>query len=440
MSSQISRNGLPQQRLLVLSGVLGDTRRYRTFHLYEQLRLAGLPVELSHQMDADLLDKAHTADIVLIHRAAWDKKLSCLFEIIESRGGLVIQDVDDLVFAPEAINWIDSPDFQDSVRLKLYQEDLRRFRQTLEHCHAILASTDYLAGWMRKLGKPAWVHRNAFSLEMLAQSEKALTKQGRSNPRKNDDKVVVGYASGTPTHNRDFALLKEVMLEAMKRYPLLELHLIGSLDSGSEWGEFSHRVRRTPLVSWRSLPALLAGFDINLAPLVTENPFNQSKSEIKYMEAGMLGVPTLASPTDAFVFAIRPRDNGFLVRTEADWFEALVALIENPAERIAMGDRAYADVIQRYHPAQRAMELLDSLNDICLNLQGRPFIERRFSQDELRQCALRFSWTSSLHERHPTMVEMGWYNLRQRGLRTLAGRIWVFIRRLLLPIFPFKSS
>jgi glycosyltransferase involved in cell wall biosynthesis len=439
MSSQIARNGSPQKRLLVLSGVLGDTRRYRTFHLYEQLLLAGLPVELSHQTDADLLHKAQTADIVFIHRAAWDKKLSRLFDLVESRGGLVIQDVDDLVFAPEAINWIDSPDFQDPVRLKLYQEDLRRFRQTLERCHAVLASTDYLAGWMRKLGKLAWVHRNAFSLEMLAQSESVLAAQPQLNQRGIDGKVVIGYASGTPTHNKDFALVKPAILKVMKRYPLVEMHLVGPLDPGAGWGEFSSRVRRKPLVSWRSLPSRLVGFDINIAPLVADNPFNQSKSEIKYMEAAMLSIPTLASLTDAFAYGIRHGHNGLLASSEAEWLEALSALIENSAERIAMGDRAYTDVINRYHPANRTIELLDSLNDICMSLQGRPFVERHYSEHEIRECAFHLHWESCAHERHPTMVEMAWYNLRQRGMKTLAGRVWVFFRRLLHPLFPFKS-
>jgi O-antigen biosynthesis protein len=439
MSSPIAQNGSPQKRLLILSGVLGDTRRYRTFHLYEQLLLAGLSVELSHQMDPDLLHKAQTADIVFIHRAAWDKKLSRLFDIIENRGGLVIQDVDDLVFAPEAINWIDSPDFQDSVRLGLYQEDLRRFRQTLDRCHAVLASTDYLAGWMRKLGRPAWVHRNAFGLEMLAQSESALAKQAHSKQRKLDGKVVIGYASGTPTHNKDFALVKPAILEVMRRYPLVEMHLIGPLEPGADWGEFSLRVRRTPLVSWRSLPSRLVDFDINIAPLVADNPFNQSKSEIKYMEAALLRVPTLASPTDAFAYSIRHGHNGLLANSEAEWIEALSTLIENPADRIIIGDRAYADVINHYHPANRTIELLDSLNDICTSLQGRPFIERHFSEQEIRECVPGLKWESGAHERHPTMVEMAWYNLRHRGIKTLAGRVWVFFRRLLHPLFPFKA-
>jgi hypothetical protein len=40
-----------EQSILILSGARGDTRRYRTFHLYEQTRLAGLECQLSHVTD-----------------------------------------------------------------------------------------------------------------------------------------------------------------------------------------------------------------------------------------------------------------------------------------------------------------------------------------------------------------------------------------------------
>ncbi len=35
-------------RIVIASGVRGDTRRYRTFHLYEQCQLLGLNVHLAH--------------------------------------------------------------------------------------------------------------------------------------------------------------------------------------------------------------------------------------------------------------------------------------------------------------------------------------------------------------------------------------------------------
>ena len=42
----------PDERILILSGVKGDTRRYRAFHLDEQLRIVNIEVDARHIMDA----------------------------------------------------------------------------------------------------------------------------------------------------------------------------------------------------------------------------------------------------------------------------------------------------------------------------------------------------------------------------------------------------
>ena len=61
---------------------------------------------------------------------------------------------------------------------------------------------NYLANAVRLLGKPGYVHRNAFSLEMLA-----LLRACVSLAEIDPNKIVIGYASGTPTHDQDFALV-----------------------------------------------------------------------------------------------------------------------------------------------------------------------------------------------------------------------------------------
>ena len=85
------------------------------------------------------------AAVVVLHRATYDSYISDLIHSVQARQGLVLVDTDDLVFDTQAFQWIDSPDFQDPVRASLYQADMRRYRQTLEACDGVIASTDYLA-------------------------------------------------------------------------------------------------------------------------------------------------------------------------------------------------------------------------------------------------------------------------------------------------------
>ncbi len=215
---------------------------------------------------------------MIIHRAPYDRRVLRIIREVRDRGGTVLLDADDLTFWPEVFQWIDSPDFRDPVRAELFREDLRRNHKTFEICQGLTASTEYLAGVAREMGKPAWVYRNAFSFEMLAHSERAAINRDFDS-----DKVIIGYASGTPTHNRDFALIAGAVQSILREHPECELWTIGLLQLGEGWREYEKQIRHLDWVPWRELPAQLARFDINLAPLVGDNPFGQSKSEITYV-------------------------------------------------------------------------------------------------------------------------------------------------------------
>ncbi len=427
----------PSAKILVLSGVQGDTRRYRTHHLYEQLRLAQADCALGHITQPDILRQAAAAQIIILHRIALDEVSRKLVEAARKRGALLILDLDDLVFDTDAFRWIDSPDFADPTRARLYLENIQRNRALLERCDAILASTDFLAEAARQLGKPVWVHRNGFSLEMLAQSANALRARSQANPAS----LVIGYASGTRTHDQDFALVRPALQNILSAHPNAHLLLAGRLDPGPGWEPFGARVRSAPFVPWRQLPAVLAGLDINLAPLRSDNPFCQSKSEIKYMEAAMVGVPTIASPTDAFQSAIRSGENGVLASSTDEWEQTLRHWLESPAERQRVAANAWQDVQDHYAPWVRAGQICATLNEISARLGYDYTIPdpRMVSAPENPE-ALQPLWVNAALELHPTLFERGLYSLRSRGAATLAKEVWIYLRRLLEPLFPFKPS
>lgn len=427
-------------KILFLSGVKGDTRRYRTFHPYEQLRLAGVDCQLSHITDPRLLEKASRAGVIILHRIAMDRYVESLLAHWQQRGALLILDVDDLVFEPQAFRWINSPDFSDPLRAALYQEEMHRQRLTFDACQAVIASTEFLAGHVRQQGKPAWVHRNAFSLEMIDRAEAAY----RSRPA-STDRVVIGYASGTPTHDDDFALVKPALKKLLLQHSQAEVWIIGPLDPGREWGSLAQRIRRLPLVPWRELPEYLVQFDINLAPLVMDNPFAQSKSEIKYMEAALVRAPTIASPTDACRFAIHPGENGYLAIGDNEWEQALTLLIEQPHQRRLVGEEAYTHALRSYHPERRAAELLSTLDQISRHVLDSPFLAHDLNTQPEIEAGKSTPVPGDFRidpelERHPTLAQRALYSIRYRGVRTLFVQIWVYFRRLVAPIFPFPPA
>ena len=99
--------------------------------------------------------------------------------------------------------------------------------------------------------------------------------------------------------------------------PQARLRLGGHLLPHPALAAVADRIERLPFLPWHEMLAVLATADVQLAPLRLDDPFSDAKSEVKYLEAGALGVPTVASPTDAFRRVIRHGVNGLLAATRS---------------------------------------------------------------------------------------------------------------------------
>jgi glycosyltransferase involved in cell wall biosynthesis len=386
--------------------------------------------QLSHTTDGEFRKKVSNSSVVILHRASFNQQIAWLEKEIHRKGGILIQDIDDLLFEPEAFKYINSIDFSDPIRASLYQDEMHLYRKTMQICDAVTTSTDYLAERVRLTGKSVRIHRNAFSLEMLETSGRAYLRR-----QKGDTDIVIGYASGTATHDQDFALIKPVLMSILRRFPTTQLWLVGPVNPGFDWHGLESRLRHLEFVPWRNLPEILARFDINLAPLHTDNPFGQSKSEIKFVEAALVRVPTVASPTDAFKAAIKSGETSFLASSPSEWEDALEKLVLQPELRHQLGEAAFQDVMHNYHPAVRAKELALTLNKLI----GYEFfpVNTDVSKISIQTEPSASYWSSIQVEKSPTIIQMGWYTIRYRGLFVLIKQIWIFFRRLIAPLFPF---
>lgn len=372
--------------ILFISGIDGDTRRYRCLHHQEQLALHGITSTLRAADDRQLYVDATTHDLFILHRVGYSELIGDLLAIGQQRNLPVVFETDDLIFEPtlySAIAFLDtlSPEAAQRFRASLHAQ-----AQTFARCAYVLTTTQYLADAAAAHGKQAFIQRNACSATMLhtAASAYTLRQQRRNasslqNPhefplshreRGSGGEVVIGYFSGTGSHNRDFALITPALLTVLQRYPQVWLHVSGHLALDRRFEPYAARIRRAGFVPWQELPHLLAQVDINLAPLELDNPFCQSKSEIKYSEAALVGVPTVASPTEAFVYAIQPGETGLLAATTDEWVAALSRLIADPAERQRLGEQARRQIYAHYAPEPRSHELLETLTQIAVRHGG----------------------------------------------------------------------
>jgi glycosyltransferase involved in cell wall biosynthesis len=370
----MDNTGAPGLNTLFISGLDGDTRRYRCFHHQEQLAFVGVHSGFRESDDPHLLVEALDFNVFILHRVPFSPLIDALINLAHSRGKPVVFETDDLVVAPELYDQIGYADSLSPEAARKFRQELDQVAETFQRCDCVLTTTQFLADEVSRRGKPTYVHRNAPSEEMFRISEEAFDNrskrldagQGKGGP------VTVGYFSGTGSHNRDFRAIKDALFWALETYPQLRIHISGHLDLPEEFGLYEHRIGRAPYVTWRELPYLIAEVDINLAPLEQDNPFCRAKSENKFVEAALVGVPTIASRVEAFEYAIDHGRYSFLASTTDEWTQSLQTLLDDPEARRTMGEAARRSVYARYQPKQSAGHLLETLGVIAGRFGGDP--------------------------------------------------------------------
>ncbi len=306
----------------------------------------------------DFILQAH---VLVIWRLAWTDQLAGLLAQGRGNGQKVVFDADDYLFDP-AIARIQ---IIDGIRSTGTSEEstadhFERFQKTLLMADICTAPTETLAARMREFGKPAFVLTNGFDQETHLRSRQAL---GRKRARRNDNLIRIGYAGGTRTHQKDFLQASAAVGRILRKHPQTRLVVfhqdtVGGvrcldIEEFPEIAGLESQIEWRPFVPLRQLPDELARFDINLAPLEIGNIFCEAKSELKYFEAALAEVPTIASPTIPYQEAIEHGETGFLARNAEEWFEYLDRLTIDKDLRDRIGKQAFFDVFWKYGPERR---------------------------------------------------------------------------------------
>lgn len=321
------------QVLFVNGCDLPTLHRYRVEHQREQLELWGVSTDEVYYLALDPVD-AERADVFVIYRCPATDAVRSFVARAHELGKRVYFDVDDLVTDTRYTDrlpmvWDMSPEER-----AVFEDGVRRTGETLSLCDGAIVTTGALARELGRVTPTVLVNRNVASREMASLSERALRTS-----RRDPDRVVLGYFSGSMTHNADFEVALGAIVSVMERRENVYLEVVGDLELPEGLRPFEGRVIRAERVPWEELPTLIAGVDVNLAPL--ENTlFNEAKSENKWMEAALVAVPTVASALGAFAETVESGVTGFLCSTESEWEEALLSLVDDPALRERVGHRA----------------------------------------------------------------------------------------------------
>jgi glycosyltransferase involved in cell wall biosynthesis len=339
------------------------TTLYRCINLAEQLSRHGIAsvVREWYSDDATSLTELRNHDLIVLHRVAASPRLGLEIARARARGALVLFDTDDVVFEPALTQWHRGVNRLSADDQQLYHEGVRRYLAMLEASDYALVSTEPLAELAERRGKRAFVHRNALGTEMWSIADRLFA--GRAQ-QQSGDQVLIGYGSGTATHDVDFEQVTSALFTILLRHSNVHVCLVGPLATSSVLDAHGDRIIRRKTTSWQEWLSIASTFDINLAPLEPNNPFCRAKSEIKVVEAAALGVPTVASRIEPYEHVIVDGTNGLLAGDEQEWTTALTSLVANAARRRELGNAARLTAASRYSVEARTADLgrvLDSL-------------------------------------------------------------------------------
>lgn len=309
------------------------TFRYRAYNMCQVWERLGYSASFFFEGEFPTLNEyISQADIVVVCRVPWSLAYDSLIQRAKGGGLLVCYDVDDLVFdlkqLPELLNTLGIPE----TEYNYWFEYVGKRFLAAQYADMFITTTKFLGNYVRNFfHKPTISIPNFMNSEQVEASSKLWDykeeKQIKGRRVKGSKEFLLGYFSGTSSHNLDFGMIAENLNQLLSEQANLRLRIVGFLELPPilHAHEAAGRIERLPLQNFLNLQVKIAEVDLNLVPLIANN-FTHGKSELKYFESAVVGTPSLASPTRTYAAAIKNGDNGFLCQ-QGQWYETLQRLI-----------------------------------------------------------------------------------------------------------------
>ncbi len=362
--------------ILFVTGGVGDSARYRAWRQTEELEIHGFRCSVTVQDNPFLVRYAGKFKIFIFHRVLFTPAVKKMIERIKMQKKEIIFETDDLVHDPEYLEYMDYFKKMNKLERMLYKDGVGGEILKDDYVKTCVTTTTYLAEKLKKYDKQVFVSKNKLSNYDVEIAKKILNchpersrgiyvenamignlqmhadfsaRSDKSELGRNDNpRVKIGYFSGTASHDKDFETVKRVLVGILEKYPDVELNLFGPLEIDDIYAKFGKRVKKHPFSPWKKHLENIASVDVNIAPLEIGNPFCESKSELKFIEAGIVGVPTVATSTQTFQEAIEDGVDGFVAGDDEEWKEKLEKLISDKDLRASMGQKAWEKVLREY--------------------------------------------------------------------------------------------
>ncbi len=266
---------------------------------------------------APSIERLKETEIYVFQRPARSVSLDIIRKA-NKLGRMTVVEIDDDYWNLHPTNPVYAS-WKDSKGLRVLEESTRAAQM-------VTVTTKELSEVIRPMNRNVRVLENVLPAAHWPKSPKPVSK---------DSGVVVGWAGGS-AHFPDLKLLSGTVEQLLRQHDDIIVAIGGMKQVPFESHERLHFYESVKIEHY---PDMLARFDIGLAPVV-DSRFNRCKSDLKYIEYSMIGIPTVASRIPTYERTVTHGHDGFLARNPKDWLKHVQRLIEDADLREEVGLRA----------------------------------------------------------------------------------------------------
>jgi glycosyltransferase involved in cell wall biosynthesis len=246
-------------------------------------------------------------------------------------------------------------DFDDAIWMQHVSEGNKKFsflkdpnktRKLIELADCVLAGNTYLQEYALQF------NTNSILFPTIVDTQKY--RRLNVSPK---DYVCIGWSGSFSTFEH-FLHLEPILLQIYEKYgDRIKIKVIGAPKIDMPFPvDFAEWKEETEVFE-------LSEFDIGIMPL-NESEWNKGKCGLKGLLYMSMGIPAVLSPVGVSNEIVSNGLDGFLARTENEWFKILSELIDNENLRTEIGEKGRKKAEEHYSLNCKKNELIRILSSI----------------------------------------------------------------------------
>jgi len=286
-------------------------------------------------------------DIILIARVRNLEHMKSIFGFAESRGVPVVYETDDHLLYDRRS---DTP-----------HEHAGEVSAYLKRSASIIASTPYLADELRSFNDRVSVFPNLLDPAIWRLPDRISHRESRQ---------LSICCIGTGLMHENLSLIVPVIEHCSDTYGrsvifslwgnakylderVRKLNNVTIIDNKMQYGKFARKLQSS-------------SYAFGVVPL-SDLRFNRAKSNIKYLEYAVSGIPAIFSHVEPYA-GLSHGETCLLAENDTDaWKQEIVRMIEDHGLRMTLANRAYEDVINRFvlnkEWTKKYLSILENVHD-----------------------------------------------------------------------------